>query len=149
MRAAKYFVSFVKPEGSPVQMTVLHRNKADNDAENYAKIFADVTAVDGVSALRDSAQPRRLFSDASVQKKKLGTCLKEKPEGTFVAAWAAAVAANEELQTVDVTAGLGQALSVKDAAETVRRLASLSLFCIHITWACRTQSGPRHRSLTD
>ena len=37
----------------------------------------------------------------------------------------------------------------KDAAETVRRLASLSLFCIHITWACRTQSGPRHRSLTD
>ena len=92
------------PPGSPIlALTILERNKADGNAENFATLFQAVTASENGAT------------------HKMGLLMKErawnKESGGMLGAWEQYLDNESSIELVDVTAGVSFAMSVKDEIE--------------------------------
>jgi nucleosome binding factor SPN SPT16 subunit len=98
------------PKSSTItKITVLERNKGDNNAENYATLMEEVESCkEGV---------------AENEKIKIGIFAKEydgntKTKNPIVTGWQEQIdSSNETIETVDVTSAMGYIMMVKDTAE--------------------------------
>ena len=95
-------VKDAQPANSSVNLTVLTRNKADNNEANFERLKNAVLA----------------GSPGGGGPHKVGTLMKEAPHGPLVDAWNAALSAADGVKMVDVSQGLGYVLAVMDEAGT-------------------------------
>lgn len=98
------------PEGSSITgLTLLQRNKADENAENYATLFKEAGLDKDPAANGDS-------------KKKVGIFKKEWANedcntGAILTPWQKKIDDADHIELVDVTPGISLVMAVKDAAE--------------------------------
>eukprot|EP00551_Chaetoceros_affinis_P013241 CAMPEP_0203685358 /NCGR_PEP_ID=MMETSP0090-20130426/48505_1 /ASSEMBLY_ACC=CAM_ASM_001088 /TAXON_ID=426623 /ORGANISM="Chaetoceros affinis, Strain CCMP159" /LENGTH=1101 /DNA_ID=CAMNT_0050554549 /DNA_START=99 /DNA_END=3404 /DNA_ORIENTATION=- len=98
------------PKGSTItKVTVMERNKADNNAQNYSTLLSEV------ESCRDGLEEK--------EKVKIGIFAKEystntKTKNPVVTGWQDQIdAASETVETVDVTSAMGFVMMVKDPHE--------------------------------